>query len=288
LLTLLWGVNWPVMKAGVQAFPPLTFRMISILGGLVLLYGIARFHSLPLRIARQHWKELVVLSITNMALWYVLAIYGVKLLSSGRAAILGYTMPVWVALLGVILYRDRLDARMWLGVSSAALAIALLLSSEFRTIAGSPLGTVLMLSAAMTWGLGTQLMRRRTFRPPLVVLTFWMTAISFALCLPVLVVLEHHLWVRPPDAVEWGSILYNVFLIFGLAQLLWFRLVTNLPPVASGLSVMLIPVVGVLSGIVMLGERPGWHDYAALVCIIVSIATVLLMPQRETTSTPDR
>lgn len=73
---------------------------------------------------------------------------------------------------------------------------------------------------------------------------------------------------------------YNVTLGFGVSQLLWFRMASRLPPVASGLSVMLIPVVGLFSGLVMLGEQPAWFDLAALARALVSIASVVL-PARE-------
>ena len=99
VLTVLWGLNWPVMKLGVRDFAPLSFRTLCMAGGAVLL------------------------GLTNMALWCALSIWGLKLLSSGRAAILGYTMPVWVALIGWLFYRDRLDARKAVGVLAACAAI---------------------------------------------------------------------------------------------------------------------------------------------------------------------
>ena len=37
MLTVLWGVNWPVMKAGVRDLSPMTFRSLSMIGGLVVL-----------------------------------------------------------------------------------------------------------------------------------------------------------------------------------------------------------------------------------------------------------
>ena len=173
-LTVLWGVNWPVMKAGVRDFAPITFRVLCMAGGVVLLAMVARAQGHSLRVRRAHWPELVLLGLTNVVIWYVLAIWGVKLLSSGRAAILGYTMPVWTALFGWLLYRDRLDLRTGLGVLAAFGAVALLLGSELATLTGRPLGTLFMLGAAAAWGLGTQLMRRRRLTEPLVVLTFWM------------------------------------------------------------------------------------------------------------------
>lgn len=280
LLTLLWGLNWPVMKAGVTDYPALSFRSISIAGGVVLLGVVARLRGYTLRIPREHWRELFVLAMTNMVIWYVLSIYGVKLLSSGRAAILGYTMPVWTAVIAFAVYREPLSGRTWIGVAAAAAGVALLLANEIATMRGSPLGTLLMLSAALVWAFGTHGIRRRTLRVPVVVLTFWMMVIALVVCASVAWLIERGDWTRLPNAIEWSAIAYNVFLVFGVSQLLWFRLATILPPVASGLSVMLIPVLGVFSGMVLLDETPGWHDYVALGCILVAIGSVLL-PQRE-------
>jgi drug/metabolite transporter (DMT)-like permease len=280
VLTLIWGVNWPVMKAGVRDFPPLTFRTLCMWGGLVLLAAMARSQGHSLRIARRHWRELLLLGLTNMVVWYVLSIWGVKLLSSGRAAILGYTMPVWTALWGWLLYRDRLDVRAGLGILAAGAAVLLLLGSELATLAGRPAGTLAMLGAAAVWGLGTQWMRRRTVPGSVIVLTFWMMLLSALVCTAIAWTFERDHWVRPPDRIEWAAVVFNVVLVFGAAQLLWFRLATILPPVASSLSVMLIPVVGLFSGMAMLGEVPTWHDWAALGFVLVAIGSVLLPSRR--------
>ncbi|MFO0231526.1 MAG: DMT family transporter, partial [Burkholderiales bacterium] len=276
---------WPVMKAGVREFPPLGFRALCMAGGAVLLALMARAQGHSLRVEREHWRELALLGLTNMVGWYVLAIWGVKLLSSGRAAILGYTMPVWTALIGWLLYRDRLDARTGLGVLAACAAVGLLLAGELGTLSGRPLGALLMLGAAFTWAIGTQLMRRRTVPGSLVVLTFWMMLMGLATCSAISLTLERDQWTRWPNTVEWAAILYNVFLVFGVSQLLWFRLATILPPVASSLSVMLIPVVGLFSGMALLGERPTWHDWAALGCVLVSIGSVLMPARKVAAST---
>ncbi len=102
LLTLVWGLNWPVMKLGVTGFPPLTFRTLCMWLGLPLLWLFLRFKGTPLRIARRDWRELAVLTVFNMLFWHTLAILAIQTLSSGRAAILGYTMPVFSAVLGAL------------------------------------------------------------------------------------------------------------------------------------------------------------------------------------------
>lgn len=280
LLTLAWGVNWPIMKIGVNELAPMSFRALTMIGGLPALAVIARVAGVPLRVPREERGELLVLALTNMVLWIVLSIYALKLLSSGRAAILAYTMPVWTALIGIALYGEHPSRRLWLGVAAAALGVLLLLGGEIGAIAGRPLGMLLMLSAAAIWGLGTHLMRRRRLRAHILTITFWSVAIGLVVCSGLALAFERGSWTRAPDAAGWGAVVYNALIVFGFAQLVWFRLVSILPPVASGLSVMLIPVIGLFSGIVMLGERPGWQDWIALAAVLVAIASVLL-PVRE-------
>ncbi len=280
LLTVSWGVNWPVMKIGVRDFAPLTFRTLSMLGGIVVLGMLIRRRGLSFAVAPEHRREMMVLAFTNMTVWFVLSIYGVRLLSSGRAAILGYTLPIWTMLWGIALYGERPSARVWLGVGAAAAGVLLLLSSEFATLTGRPLGTVLMLVSALVWGYGTHRMRRRTLPQPVVVITFWSLVQSAIVCSAVSFALERDLWTRAPNAPEWGAIAYNAIVIFGFAQVMWFRLTTILTPVTSALSVMMIPVIGLFSGMAILGESPAWQDYVALACILVAIATALLPARR--------
>ena len=111
LLTLAWGLNWPVMKLGVTAYPPLTFRALSIWLGLpVLTVGLVVL-KVPFRIARKDWGQLLWLAATNMFVWHACIILAVRTLSSGRAAILGYTMPIFSAVIGAALFGAALSRR---------------------------------------------------------------------------------------------------------------------------------------------------------------------------------
>src|SRR5690606_32458097 len=211
---LIWGVNWPVMKIGVADFPPFTFRAVTLLGGLAVLAAIARAQGHSLGLERRWWRETAILSLTNMAGWYALSILGVRLLASGRAAILGYTLPVWVALVGLVVYRERQGPRLVVALVAALIGVGLLLSSETRAIAGSPLGTACMLLSALIWAVGTHQLRRRSQPTPLVVLSFWMMAGAFLLCAVLCIAFERHLWIRWPNHAEWGSIAYNILLAY--------------------------------------------------------------------------
>jgi len=275
-LTVAWGVNWPVMKIGVTGFPPMSFRVLCMVGAVPLVGAIARAARVSLRVPRADWRELSGLVVTNMLLWLILSTYGVMLLSSGRAAILGYTMPIWATLIGIVLYGERPSLRMWIGVASAALGVVLLLVNELTTMAGRPWGALLMLGAAIVWAYGTQRMRRRRAHTPVLTITFWSLAAALVVCLAIALVFEPGSFREGPSAAVWGAVVFNAVLIYGFAQSIWFRLATILPPIASSLSIMLVPVLGLFSGIVLLGESAVWTDWVALVAVLVAMGTVLL------------
>ncbi len=284
MLTLVWGFNWPVMKAGVTGFPPLAFRSLSMWLGLPVLWAGLRLRRVPLAIARRDWRELGLLTVTNMLVWHVLAVIAVQALSSGRAAILGYTMPIFSALWGVALFGERLRPRFLVGIAAAAAGVTLLLWHEFGSIAGKPAAAVGMLIAAAVWALGTQQMRRTAIAAPTLAIVFWMTLATTLVMSAATVLFERDGW-HAPSRTTLASISYNGVLIFGFAQPIWLILARNLPPIASSMSVMLIPVLGTVSGAWWLNERLHWQDAAAIVLVLVAIASVM-WPGKPTTSSP--
>lgn len=101
LLSIGWGFNWPIMKVVIAEIPRWIFRGDSILLASVGLFGIAWFSGQSLKVPAGRWRQLRAMASCNIVGWNMFAIYGVSLLPSGRAAILGYTMPVWSALLSL-------------------------------------------------------------------------------------------------------------------------------------------------------------------------------------------
>jgi drug/metabolite transporter (DMT)-like permease len=88
------------------------------------------------------------------------------------------------------------------------------------------------------------------------------------------ITLEAPQW-RVPSTATWFSIVFNAVLVFGFAHAAWFYLARSLPPVASTLSVMMIPVLGVFSGAAVLGEVLHWQDWTAMALMVVAIGSVL-------------
>lgn len=281
LLTLVWGFNWPVMKVGVsglpghpESFPPLTFRTLSMGLGLPVLALALRLMGVPLGLPRSEWREVLKLALPNMILWHAVVIVAVQSLSSGRAAILAYTMPIFSLAWGVM-YGDRPSWRQLVGVAAAALGVALLLSHEFSRLTGAPSAALAMLLAAAIWALGTHWLRRSRTQLPLLTLVLWMSVLTWVVMTGLAFLWERDRWVAIPGHVLF-AVVYNALGVFAFAHAAWFYLARHLPPVASSISVMMIPVLGTFSGAALLGEALHWQDYAAVSLMVLAIAAVLL------------
>jgi drug/metabolite transporter (DMT)-like permease len=285
-LTLVWGFNWPILKMGVTGYPALTFRSLSMWLGLPFLGLFLYLSKIPFAVPRAQWRELLVLATTNMFVWHVLMILAVQNLSSGRSAILGYTMPIFSAVIGVLWFGARMQRRGWLGILAAAGGVVLLMWHEFTTLSGRPLGVVMGLIGAAFWGLGTQQVRQTRMTVPTLTIVFWMTAMTTLLMSVLAWTFERPQWGAPPT-LTWIAVVYNAFGVFVFAQATWLSLARNLPPLASTLSVMFIPVLGVFSGAVLLKEPLYWQDWTAIVLIVVAIASVL-WPSSSSPASPSQ
>jgi drug/metabolite transporter (DMT)-like permease len=283
-LTLMWGTNWPMMKYSLRELSPLYFRALTMTFGALWLYGFYRFKGVRMWPHGPEWRTVVTLGLPNVLGWHTLAILGVKELASGRAAILGFTMPIWTVLLGALLFKQKLTPRVGLAVLAVALAIGLLTFNEFTAITGRPLGILWMEGAALCWAVGTLMMRRTQHTLPTETLTVWMLLLA-STCLWVFAAVMEPWPSWHFTAPMWGSLAYGALINYGFAQIIWFGLARHLPPATSAMSIMAIPLIGTLSATLIVGEVPHWQDFAAMLCVMGAIAAVLL-PTRQLVKTP--
>ena len=278
-LTLMWGVNWPMMKLSLRELSPLYFRAITMTLGASWLWLFFRARGVRMLPHGTEWKTVVTLALPNMLGWHTISIFGVKELSSGRAAILGFTMPIWTVLLGALFLGQKLTLRVAWATLAVAAAIALLMAHELHNLTGRPLGVLWMELAALSWAIGTLMMRRLTITLPTEALAVWMMLLT-SVCLWVLALVAEPVPSFQFSPAMWGSLVYGVFINYGFAQNIWFGLASNLPPATSAMSVMAIPLIGTLSATIVVGEVPHWQDYVAVVLVMSAIAAVLL-PARQ-------
>ena len=274
IVTVSWGMNYPVMKFVVNSYPPSAFRSFTFLIGCMALGSYAHFKGISIFVPKHERKALFKLSLFNMVGWHLPMIYGVSMLNSGRAAIIGYTMPVWALLASAVLYREKITITALLGIALAMSAALLLAWGSAGEWGNHPIGIAVMLAAAITWGVGNAMMKNSKLSVSGITLTFWALFIAFFFFLAITIIFERDLW-EWPTLMQWLAILYGGVITFAVSYVAWFHVARKLSAVSSGLSIMLVPVFGVTGGALILGEAVTMPDIIALVLILLSMLVVL-------------
>jgi drug/metabolite transporter (DMT)-like permease len=274
IVTVSWGMNYPVMKYVVNSYPPSAFRAFTFLIGCMALGSYAYFKGISIFVPKHERKALFKLSLFNMVGWHLPMIYGVSMLNSGRAAIIGYTMPVWALLASAVLYREKITITALLGIALAMSAALLLAWGSAGEWGNHPIGIAVMLAAAITWGVGNAMMKNSKLSVSGITLTFWALFIAFFFFLAITIIFERDLW-EWPTLMQWLAILYGGVITFAVSYVAWFHVARKLSAVSSGLSIMLVPVFGVTGGALILGEAVTMPDIIALVLILLSMLVVL-------------
>lgn len=279
LLTLVWGTNWPLFALAVREISVWTFRAVGVTLAGVTLLAVARARGQPLAIAREHWPTMVLATAFYLAYWNIASTYAAILIPSGQAAILGFTMPLWSALISWLVLGERFSPRLLLGLLCGAAAVLLLLLPGLQAYARAPLGFALGVSAGLGWAIGSLILKRRQPAVPVMVLTGWQLLIT---ALPIgagaLWFGDGH-WFMP----SWQTLVlvaYIALVPMGIGNAAWFSIVGMLPVNVAGLSSIMVPMVAMVAGAIVHGEPLGPLQWAAMLCCAASLALVLLRPRR--------
>lgn len=274
MVTLSWGLSYPVIKLAVTGFPPLGFRTICLVIGVVCLGLYLLKQGQSLVVPKAEWWSLLKVVLITMTLWQIGLMYGVKLLNGGRAAIIGYTFPVWALIGSIVFYKAPFTWRSVVGVILALSATALLALAELDKFLDHPVGILIMLAAAMAWGFGTAITRHTPLSISNQVLALWSLVITLIVFTPLTLIFELPQW-RMPTLTESLAMVYGGVVTFVFCYIAWFYLSRKLPAAVSGISIMLVPPIGVLTSALLLNEQVTVADMIALGLIILAMVIVL-------------
>ena len=279
ILTLVWGTNWPLFPFAVREVSVWTFRAIGVsLAGAALLL-VARWRGLSLVIPREHWPTVVIATMFYLVLWNITSTYAALLIPSGQAAILGFTMPLWSALISWAVLGERLTGRMLMAVLLGGAGVTLLMVPSFQAYAQAPLGMVLGLTAGLGWAIGTLILKRSKVAVSAMVLTGWQLLICAVPTTIGAFVLGDWKWFMP-SWTSIGVITYIALVPMCIGNLCWFSIVGLLPANVAGLSSIMVPVVAMIAGSFVHGEPLGVLQWLAMLCCVAALSLVLLQPTR--------
>ncbi len=272
LLILVWGLLWPFMKIAVAEMSVLSFRAISSVLAAITMLIVTRIAGHSLRVPRDHWVPLIIAGLFNVGAWLYLSAVGVTMIEAGRASLIAYTMPVWAFLMGIPLLGEKITRWRVLGLVLAMAGLAVLMGDEAKRLGEAPFGALVMVAASLCFAFGTVWQKYNTWRVPHLTVMSWQMVVGAApttvLAIPDLLVLQPVSWQATAATLYAGLIAQ----VFGVAAYLW--LVKRLPVKTASLSVMLVPLVGLGSSAILLGESLGLPELLATGLILGAIATV--------------
>lgn len=274
-LWLVWGSSWAAMRQVFIEMPVWQFRAVSgLIAGAVLL-AIAVAARGPWVVPRRQWGRLALAAFFNITLWHALVGYGLFYLGAGHAVILCYTLPIWTALLSVFVLKAPLGRRALLALVVGTGGVVALLSSDFQSLGTNPLGAVFVIGAAIGWAIGTLIFKSVDWGANLYALAAWQLILGVIPIAIVAPIVEPRFVLL--DASTEGLIAAAYVIVFALiaGYLLWFRVVQVFPPMVASIGALVTPMVGVASGIIVLGEPFTWREALALALVLTAVALVI-------------
>jgi len=266
-----WGCNWPVMKALMQDWPPYGFRILA--GGIAisLLFLIAWWQGDTLLPRVSQWRRLALLAVLNISSWSLVAPLSLFWLHASEAAIIAYTMPVWATLFAWPVLGERPTLPRLGGLLLGIAGVGLLLGGSLGGgLAAKWPGVLAILTTALMFAAGTVATKRWPVQMPQVPLIAWQLVLGLWPVVPISLLFEQ-MHLGDVTWLGWGCLLYLALFGQVLSYLAWFRALRLLPAGTAAIGSLMVPVIGVLSSSLLLGEPLGARQFAALALTLAGV-----------------
>lgn len=289
-LSLIWGLNFSVIKVGLGEFHPLAFNALRFpLAALALVLLLRVWPGSRPSIRRRDWPRLVGLGILGNVVYQFFFIFGMDATLAGNAAILLATTPVWTTILSTALGHERPPGRVWLGVAATLAGMVLVVLGGERSVevgGETVVGDLMMVGSSVIWSIYTVGGRRLTQRYGSLRVTGWTLWVGTLGLVPLGIPFLRHTRLETVSFLEWGSVLYAGVFGIGLAYALWYRGVRQLGSSRTAVYSNLVPVVALAVAWVWLGERPSLLQLLGAVAVIGGL-TLARLARKERRPSPE-
>lgn len=287
LLSLVWGAHWAIVKVGLGYMPPFTYAALRVGAGLatiVVLMAAQGRLTLP---ARRDVPVIISVGLGQVAFGVLVMNVALQVVPAGRSSVLVYSMPLWVAVLLAVGLGIRPRRREVIGLVLGLAGIAALLNPAAVNwdAPGEIWGTAALLLNAIVWAAVTIHIRRHRWAAGPLDLQPWQLLIA----LMPLVVLA--LLLEPGRPIRWDPatllvLLYGGPLATTFATWASQSVTRSLGPLVSATGFLAVPVVGLASGALILGEQLTAVDIAGFGLVLAGIAATSLGPLGGTAGSP--
>ncbi|HUJ86206.1 MAG TPA: DMT family transporter [Burkholderiales bacterium] len=270
VIALVWGYNWVVLKQAMRVAGPFEFLAWRFGIASACLFGALAALGRPLRLT--HAPQVLLIGLLQTTATFALVTWALVAGAAGKSAVLNYTMPFWVVLFAWPVLGERPPRAQRAALALAFAGLALLVHPG----AGAGLPELLALASGVAWALGVVVTKRLQTRERIDTLSLsaWQTLLGGA----GLVALAFAFPSRP---MSWSpqlvfAVLYNGVLVGAVCWFLWFWALQKLDAGLASLGILSVPVLGVLFGVVLLGERPSAMEWCGIGAIVAALGVVAL------------
>jgi drug/metabolite transporter (DMT)-like permease len=258
---IVWGSTFVVTKAAITELPPLTMGLIRVvIGTLVLLpFALTRLRG---RTAELPWRWIVANAVCGVTLYYIVFNSSLAYTTASQGALVQSSIPAVTALIAILWLREPATRPRVFGIGLSIVGVLVVFAgSGTQSLDAAPapvLGNMLMFASVVCWGLYTAIAKRVAQFDPLLVTTS-VTGIGALLLVPFVMI---ELWGRPLPQPSAGALLGVAYLGVFASSAGYFLYNFALKQMAAsqvGVFTNLIPIVGVLTGVVVLGEPLSWQ-----------------------------
>lgn len=266
LVTIIWGVNFPVIKIALSEFSSLSFTALRFsISALVLL----PFCPLP----REHWRGVLYLSLVMGTGHFGLFFYGMSLdIEAAAASVLLQLGPPLTVLFGAILYKEKVKSLQIIGIMMSVLGVVTLIGLPKAPPPLYP--ATILIGCSALWAAGNIMMKELREIPTLSILC-WLSAFS---AIQMIIIRLYFEGVTIPDAplTHYALLLYPAIASTVVAYGIWTTLLKSVPITLLAPYGLLTPFFGVLSSVLILGDSFELaHCVGALfICAGVAFSTI--------------
>jgi drug/metabolite transporter (DMT)-like permease len=270
LLGTIWGSSYLFIKVAVGEVPVFTLVAGRLIVSAIILWAVLRILGRSLPRSRSLWGAYTVMGFFSGTLPYALITWGEQHISSGLAALLQATMPIFTVLLAHFLSHDeRLTPKRVLGVLAGFAGVGILLLPDLRQgVQANLLGQLAIVVSSISYGGAAIFARRRLRGQPPLVSAAGQLAMGAVLTLPLALLLDYPFDLAPSLAAL-GSWLGLTLLGTVVAYVIYYTLLEKTSATFVSTVTYIIPVNGLILGAIVLGE-------ALTPVVLVSSALILL------------
>ncbi len=272
-----WGSTYLAIRVALAGFPPplLAGTRFTVAGGGML--AALALGGRPIRVGARDLGILTVAATLLLVGGNGLVVWAEQTVSSGLAALIVATVPLWMALLAALPpTRERLAPRAVVGLALGFIGVAVLVAPGFRA-AGTLPGEAALLVATLSWSSGSVFARRATARIDPILATAWEMLVGGVLFLLIAVAAGSASGLHP-TATSALAVLYLIVAGSWIGFTAYIWLLTHVPAAKVATYAYVNPVIAVLLGWWILDEHLSLA--VAMGCAIIVLAVVLVTTAR--------